>query len=235
MRERLLLRQFIDYPSTYSLARFSQCWRAPMKTSSALSGMLLGVLFSCAMPCQGDSYAVPSNARFTSTAPFSHGFQRIANTPKRSSKPSPAFRKKLKQPLKINKVNQKRYSRDIERIAKQHQMEPALIHAVISAESGYNPRAVSPKGAMGLMQLMPETAKRFGVHNPFDPIANIDGGTRYLRWLLKRFKNIKLALAAYNAGERVVDRYGHNVPYEETRIYVFRVINFYLYYRFMPG
>jgi soluble lytic murein transglycosylase-like protein len=151
---------------------------------------------------------------------------------RRSPPQSGAFRNSLKQPVKINQVNQRRYAPPIERIARQHQLEPALVHAVISAESGYNPNAVSPKGAMGLMQLMPGTAQRFGVNDPFDPEANIRGGVRYLRRLLNQFNNIKLALAAYNAGENAVIQYRNNIPpYDETRVYVFRVINFYLYYR----
>jgi len=155
-----------------------------------------------------------------------------ANAADQASRPSAALRDKLRQPFKINKANQRRYSPHIARIAKKYQVDSALVHAVISAESGYNPNAISPKGAQGLMQLMPATAERFGVKNPLDPVANIDGGVRYLRWLLQRFKNIKLAVAAYNAGEGTIDRYGLNIPYQETRVYVFRVINFYLYYRY---
>ncbi|MCP5423644.1 MAG: lytic transglycosylase domain-containing protein [Gammaproteobacteria bacterium] len=155
-----------------------------------------------------------------------------AQTVQRPPAQGSTFRDSLKKPVKINKANQKRFAPPIERIARQHQLEPALVHAVISAESGYNPRAVSSKGAMGLMQLMPDTARRFGVTDPFDPEANIQGGVRYLRWLLNQFNSIKLAVAAYNAGENAVIRYRNNIPpYDETRIYVFRVINFYLYYR----
>ena len=143
---------------------------------------------------------------------------------------------RLREPVKlrasINRANRTRYTPDISRIAKRHQLDPALIHAVISAESGYDPQAVSPKGAMGLMQLMPATAERFGVRNAFDPIANINAGTRYLRVLINRFKNIRLALAAYNAGESVVTRYRNSVPpYQETRQYIVRVLNYYMYYR----
>ena len=138
----------------------------------------------------------------------------------------------LRQPFPINKANQKRLSPHIERIARRHQLDPALVHAVISAESGYNTSAVSHKGAMGLMQLMPETAARYKIADPFDPIANINGGVRHLRMLIGRFKNIKLALAAYNAGADVVVRYGNQVPpYLETRKFVVRVIHFYMLYK----
>jgi soluble lytic murein transglycosylase-like protein len=114
-------------------------------------------------------------------------------------------------------------------------LEPALLHAVISAESGYDPQARSPKGAWGLMQLMPNTTQRFGVSDAADPTANLQGGARYLRWLLDLFKDSRLALAAYNAGEGAVQRYGHTIPpYPETRTYVRRVLEFYQQYRRTP-
>lgn len=115
----------------------------------------------------------------------------------------------------------------IDRIARQYQLEPALVRAVIRIESAYNDRAVSPKGAVGLMQLMPETAKRFGVSNPYDIEQNIRGGVRYLSWLLNRFNDIQLALAAYNAGEGAVERWDGIPPYRETQRYVQKVLNAY--------
>jgi len=104
-----------------------------------------------------------------------------------------------------------------------------LLHAVIKAESAYRSNAISPMGAVGLMQLMPATAERYGVTDRYDPADNIEGGTRYLRDLLKQFKhNTKLAVAAYNAGENAVIKYGNQVPpYPETQKYVERVMQWY--------
>jgi soluble lytic murein transglycosylase-like protein len=139
---------------------------------------------------------------------------------------------KSRKPFKINEQNRRRFAGHIKRIAGQHRLDPALLHAIISAESAFNPKAVSHAGAQGLMQLMPATARRFGVANSFDPIANVNGGARYLRWLMDRFKNLKLALAAYNAGEGAVEKYGNKIPpYKETQTYVGRVLDFYNHYR----
>jgi soluble lytic murein transglycosylase-like protein len=111
-----------------------------------------------------------------------------------------------------------------EQIARLHGVEDSLVHSVILAESNYNPRAVSPKGALGIMQLIPETARRFGVGNAFDPRQNIEGGVRYLKFLLEYYHgNYPKAIAAYNAGEGAVDRYNGIPPYVETREYVIRV------------
>ena len=105
-------------------------------------------------------------------------------------------------------------------------IDPDFIHSVIKAESGYNAAAVSPKGAQGLMQLMPATASRLGVNDSFDPAANVEGGTRYLRELLLRYNgDAQKALAAYNAGPERVEQYKGVPPYRETRSYVSRVIN----------
>lgn len=115
--------------------------------------------------------------------------------------------------------------------ARDFGVEPALVKAVIAAESSFWPEAVSPAGAIGLMQLMPETAAQLGVADSFDPAQNIEGGTRYLRELLDRYGDTRRALAAYNAGPDAVDRYDGVPPYRETRLYVSRVLRIYRGYR----
>lgn len=112
----------------------------------------------------------------------------------------------------------------VERIAAEQSLPAELLHSVIQVESNYNPGAVSPKGAQGLMQLMPETARRFGVPDSFDPVENIQGGAKYLKYLLDLYKgDYPRALAAYNAGEKAVARYGGIPPYVETQNYVTQV------------
>jgi soluble lytic murein transglycosylase-like protein len=108
-------------------------------------------------------------------------------------------------------------------------VEPNLLRAVIVVESGFNSRAVSKRGAVGLMQLMPATASRFGVSNRYDPLQNISGGAAYLKFLMDRFgHDMRLALAAYNAGEEAVDRNGGQIPpFSETMAYVPRVLKIY--------
>lgn len=104
--------------------------------------------------------------------------------------------------------------------AKEHDLDPLLIHSMIEVESNYDPFATSPKGAQGIMQLIPSTARRFGVSNSYDVRENVSGGVRYLRFLMDLFQDEKLAVAAYNAGEKAVIRYGGVPPYRETQNYV---------------
>ncbi len=111
----------------------------------------------------------------------------------------------------------------VEEAAKNLDVSPLLVDSVIQVESNYNPYAISPKGAQGLMQLMPATARRFGVTNSFDAKQNIEGGVRYLKFLQDTFKDDRLAIAAYNAGEGAVTKYGDVPPYPETKSYVDKV------------
>jgi soluble lytic murein transglycosylase-like protein len=120
------------------------------------------------------------------------------------------------------------FQKIIRAAAERYNMDADLIHCVIAVESNFNPRAVSPKNARGLMQLLPQTAAAFGVRDSFDPEENVNAGTRYLRDLLKKYNDMTLALAAYNAGPARVDRYGHTVPpYLETMKYVQRIAKSY--------
>jgi soluble lytic murein transglycosylase-like protein len=122
------------------------------------------------------------------------------------------------------RLNTAAYQAEIAAAARQHGVDEAIVRAIIHAESAYNPLALSRVGAQGLMQLMPATARRFGVSDAFNPQQNIQGGVKYLAWLLKRFNgNLTLAAAGYNAGEGAVDKYNGVPPYNETRRYVDRV------------
>jgi len=119
----------------------------------------------------------------------------------------------------------RKYHSDVSAIALDNGLPPELVHAVIAAESAYNPSAISPMGAVGLMQLMPATAQRFGVKDSYSPLENIRGGCNYLRYLMGLFEgNVSLVLAAYNAGEGAVQKYGNAIPpYVETQNYVKKV------------
>ncbi len=140
----------------------------------------------------------------------------------------PRFKKVTRASRVRPRVPAHSLERAIARTSKAHGISPALLRAVIKAESDFDPMAVSRAGAVGLMQLMPETAELLNVQDPYDPAENIDGGARYLRYLLDRFDgNLPLALAAYNAGENRVERYRTLPPITETRQYVFKVLRYY--------
>lgn len=130
--------------------------------------------------------------------------------------------------------NKQRFTPLIERTAKRYGVEAALVHALIKVESNYNPEAVSRAGAVGLMQLMPETAAEYGVGNReelFDPATNVDAGTRHLKRLLRKYKNIARTLTAYNAGEGSAVTFRTTGAYTETRRYVVRVVRYYQKYK----
>ncbi len=131
--------------------------------------------------------------------------------------------------LRYSSLNKQRFSDLIEQTAYKYQVDPKLLHAVIQTESAYDADAISSAGAVGLMQLMPETAKRFGVTDRNDPDQNVEGGTRYLKHLLGLFgPNLHLAVAAYNAGENAVMKYNNSIPpYPETQNYVKQVLALY--------
>lgn len=130
--------------------------------------------------------------------------------------------------LQIDSRRRAGFAIAIHELAPQFDLDPALVLEVVRAESNFNPRARSHKGAQGLMQLIPATARRFGVKDPYEPVQNLKGGMAYLRWLLQRFDgNLELTLAGYNAGENAVERHGGVPPYAETRAYVERILRRY--------
>jgi soluble lytic murein transglycosylase-like protein len=135
---------------------------------------------------------------------------------------------------RVTPVDRARWDPQIRAAARLHGVDAALIHAVISAESAYDPFARSAQGARGLMQLIPATGARYGATNLLDPAQNIDAGTRYLKDLIAQFGKLELALAAYNAGEGAVQRHGAIPPYPETRAYVPKVLAYYKRYRPAP-
>ncbi len=145
------------------------------------------------------------------------------NLPPRSAEQSP---------LDYIKKSERLYHPIILQAANRYQVDPAIVKAIIMAESSYNPKAVSKKGAKGLMQLMPKTAKEMGVEDIFNPEHNIDGGVRYYKKLLKQFKgDIKLALAAYNAGMKTVREHNGVPPFRSTRRYIKKVFEYYQHYK----
>lgn len=133
----------------------------------------------------------------------------------------------------LKRIN--RYSPVIYQYAKKHRVDADLVHAIIRVESGFNPRAISHKGAIGLMQLMPETALDYGIKNKADlykPGLNLDVGTRHFKKLLDKYESVNLALAAYNAGESALGSFRKKPIYPETKMYVTRVIDYYWKYKY---
>ncbi len=187
-------------------------------------GLALALLVT-AGPAAAETFrfVAPDGTVHFTNAPTDPRYQRLGLVP-----PPPAPAPPSLEPVRSVPVDSRRYGGEIRNAAARYGIPEQLITAVIRAESGFNPRAVSRKGARGLMQLMPETASVLGVRDSFDPRENIDGGVRHLRGLLERFANdLTLALAAYNAGEQAVVAYRGIPPFPETRQYVSRVLEFF--------
>lgn len=182
----------------------------------SIAALLLVPLLAGITPAEADIYRyVDANGRVQFTDTPTHGRWDMY----RKEGPS-------------NSSEHRSYREIIRRHAKSYSLEEALVKAVIKVESDYQPRVVSKKGALGLMQLIPATAKSLKVKNPFDPSENIRGGSQYLRRMLDLFNNdMELALAAYNSGPSTVQRYGGIPPYDETRNYVRKVKHYLDYYR----
>lgn len=202
----------------------------PRKISLPLHGLLL-CLCTISNAAHSDIYT------FTDEA----GTPNFSNVPKDERYVLTLRTEQVMEPAKyalhrsnsISRLQQKYFTPAIKRAASTWQLDPALLHAVITTESGYKVNAVSNKGAMGLMQLMPETALLYGVSDPFDPEQNILAGAQHLNSLLKRFNNdLHLALAAYNSGEANVVKYGERIPpFRETTAYVPKVMGLYRRYQ----
>jgi soluble lytic murein transglycosylase-like protein len=195
-----------------------------MRASSlSVLAMLLGGAVQAA---PGDIYAYTDAAGVThfSNVPTDSQYRLYARVPPEPSPPSAAM-----QSSAALDARAETYTGLIDRTAQTLALHPALLRAVIAVESAFNPRAVSKAGARGLMQLHPDTARRYGVGDAFDPEQNVSAGAHYLSDLLHRYNNnLELALAAYNAGEGAVDRYGRQIPpYRETQEYVPAVLRLY--------
>ena len=159
----------------------------------------------------------------------SNGIVHFTNAP--TSTDYKLYMKERKQRIQQT-INTKKYDNIIKKAQNKYGVEFSLIKAVIQVESGFNPKAVSKKGAKGLMQIMPDNYKNLLVKDPFNPSENIMGGTLYLQRLLRRYKyKLPLALAAYNAGPQAVDKYKRIPPYEETQNYVRKVMEIYSRYK----
>lgn len=181
------------------------------------------------IPVQADIYA------FKDSSGVIH-FTNVPSDPRYAGMVRAPYRVSTSKPVKMSyrpPMDPDRYAPLVEKVAREHSVDRALLQAMIAAESGFDPDAVSRKGAVGLMQLMPETARRYGVRNRYDPAENIQGGAKYVRDLMQKFNNdLSLTLAAYNAGEDAIIQYGNRIPpYRETLQYVPRVLTLYRQYQ----
>ncbi|MGH8253219.1 MAG: transglycosylase SLT domain-containing protein [Steroidobacteraceae bacterium] len=197
-------------------------------TSRAVVGVVVLALGVLAPPCRADIYAytdAAGTAHF-SNVPDDPRYKLIVRAPLETPAGEPADARRMAAWLARSAA----YDAAIARAAAAASVQAELVRAVIVVESGFNPRAISRRGAVGLMQLLPSTARRYGAFNAFDPEQNIRAGANYLADLIARFgtEKLDLVLAAYNAGENAVERYGRHIPpYKETRAYVPNVLRMY--------
>jgi len=186
----------------------------PLRLVLALLPLALAAALTASASAETFRFVTPDGTVHLTNAPTDPRYQRMAIVSGTAS-----------GWLRLPAADRDRYAAEIRHAAARYGVPEKLVSAVIRVESGFNPRAISPKGARGLMQLMPGTASSLGVRDTFDPRDNIDGGVRHLRGLMERFgNNLPLVLAAYNAGERAVTGYRGIPPYAETREYVRRVL-----------
>jgi soluble lytic murein transglycosylase len=205
----------------------SRSWVSASRRSRGLWGLaLLLALLPLAASANGGLYKYVDArgvVHFTNVQ-WDQRYTRLRELPKLS------FDRAGRASVRLRPGDARKYDPLVERVGRESGVPPALVKAVIHAESAFDPRAVSHKGAMGLMQLMPATARHLGVAEPFAADQNVAGGTRYLRTLRERFGNWTMALAAYNAGPDAVSRFGGIPPYRETQTYVRRVLTYYRHY-----
>jgi len=206
------------------------------RSCTAIAVLAVGAFFTLSSPCRAQitaSYDEHGKMVFVNgDSPSRHRRSTISPATPPSANVSHYATESSESSMTSSPMTDQRLDRIVRDAAARHQLDPALVKAVISTESGWNPQAVSRKGAVGLMQLIPGTAQRFGVGNPFDAAQNVEGGTTYLKSLMDRYNgNLSLTLAAYNAGEHAVDLSGGVPAYRETQQYVEKVKHEY----FRPG
>ena len=194
--------------------------RTKIKFMGLTISYVVFLLFSAGINVYGDIYRYIDE----------NGVMHFTNTPTSSTQNFKLF---LREKPKINpRYSSKKYDDIIANAAQQHGVSFSLLKAIIKAESDFDPKAVSKKGAKGLMQIMPENFKPLGINDPFDPRQNINAGARYFKQMYDRFKGkLALSLAAYNAGPTAVERYNTVPPYEETEEYVEKVLKYYYNYK----
>jgi len=192
---------------------------------------LLILMLAFSVNIYAESYNITINVNGEEYYSSENGFSNNGNVskkikPKLKEETRSISRSSYSKALPSLSMNKSKYTDLIAKAADRHQVDVTLLHAVIQAESAYNATAISSAGAVGLMQLMPDTARRYGVTDRRDPVQNIEGGTHYLKDLLKMFNsNLDLAVAAYNAGENAVIKYNNTIPpYPETLNYVRQVL-----------
>lgn len=192
-------------------------FRARWLVVGIVANLVLAAVAASAVFADGDLYGYVSPT----------GTVHVTNVPADTR-----FGKIILKPRYHTAVSDRELEEAVVRYAREYKLSPALLLAVMKAESSFDPMVISKAGAVGLMQLIPETAIRYGVRNLYDTKDNIGGGAKHLRYLLDRFHgNLRLALAAYNAGERKVDRYRQIPPFKETQLYVKKVMGYYREYR----
>lgn len=202
--------------------------RSRYQIGMALLVLALFILAQSAMAARLYVYQLPDGSRMVSDRPIYKNTHKLISKSKKVEGVGQKVAERYKQrPKQLDK-----WDSLIQEVAQRHSVEIALVKAVIHTESYFNHKATSHAGASGLMQLMPKTAKLYGVNNAYDPTANVEAGVKHLRYLMDKYPNdIKHALAAYNAGERAVYYYNGIPPYRETRRYVQKVLNYRDFYR----